>query len=122
MTIIAFPTIDANGEKSKISNHFGRAPYYVLYEKETKQFSVINNKSEHFGGGYKAPSLLEDNHVNVLICQGLGQRALQRFNESNVAVYLTTKTLVEEALRDFNDGKLTLCTESEACEGKGKHH
>jgi len=118
---IAFPASSDNGGESKLSSHFGRAPYYVIYDQETKQFSAVSNKGEHFGGGYKAPSLLEENNIKVLICQGLGQRAVARLQEVNIAVYLTTKTTVKESLQDYFDGKLKLCSEREACEGKGHH-
>ena len=118
---IAFP-IEANeGLEGILADHFGRAPHFVIYETELKEYRTINNTAEHFGGRASTPMLLEKNKVNVLICRGLGRRAIARFAELGMDVYITKHQIVKQALEAFSNGELPLATDEDGCAGRHGH-
>ena len=45
---ILIPVLENRGKESRVSPHFGRAPYFALYDSETEKLEIIENKSEHF--------------------------------------------------------------------------
>ncbi|NHK32437.1 MAG: dinitrogenase iron-molybdenum cofactor biosynthesis protein [Asgard group archaeon] len=116
--IIAFPIQANEGLDGILTDHFGRAPHFVIYETELKEFRTINNTAEHFGGRAATPMLLEKNKVNILICRGLGRRAIARFEELGMAVYITKHQNVKQALESYNKGELPLVTEEDGCAGR----
>jgi len=44
---IFFPLLDDNGNDSKISEHFGHAPFFGVYDVENKELKIIENKLNH---------------------------------------------------------------------------
>ena len=55
--VIGIPLEDDNGTESNASSHFGKAPFYLLYNISTKTVTVIKNTSNHFGGKEHPPVL-----------------------------------------------------------------
>jgi predicted Fe-Mo cluster-binding NifX family protein len=118
---IAFPIQANEGLEGVLADHFGRAPHFVIYETELKELRTIENTAEHFGGRASTPMLLEKNKVNVLICRGLGRRAIARFEELGMNVYITKHQIVKQALDAFNKGDLPLATDEDGCAGRHGH-
>jgi hypothetical protein len=55
---IVIPAEDGNGLNARLSEHFGRAPYFIIVELEDGNISnvqVVPNESEHFGGFGRPP-------------------------------------------------------------------
>ncbi|MGC9779698.1 MAG: NifB/NifX family molybdenum-iron cluster-binding protein [Candidatus Heimdallarchaeota archaeon] len=118
---LAFPTNDDKGLESYLSDHFGRAPIYTLIQNKTNEIKIIQNTGEHFGGGYSAPALLEEHGTNVLICRALGRKAVSRFKEAGIEIFITDKLIVKDALEAYNKRELKTASEEEACAGQHKH-
>ncbi|RLI74213.1 dinitrogenase iron-molybdenum cofactor biosynthesis protein, partial [Archaeoglobales archaeon] len=59
-----------------VCEHFGRATTFTIYDTETGEVSVVRNTSEHFGGFGKPPELLRKIGVDVIVCSGMGARAI----------------------------------------------
>lgn len=86
---IAFPVGDKKGLDSYIFEHFGHAPYFLLVdisEREVKDFSVVENFYEEDHGPGVVPRLLVDHNVDLLICRGMGRRAVEYFESLGVKV------------------------------------
>jgi len=118
---IAFPVMDDKGLNAAIADHFGRAPLYTVVDTETNDISVLQNTGEHFGGQHSAPVSLNQSNINVLICKGLGRKAIDLFNQLKIGVYLTQDILVKDALNSYNNNKLSLATETDGCT-EAHHH
>lgn len=116
--IIAFPIQANEGLEGILADHFGRAPHFVIYETELKELRTIDNTAEHFGGRVATPMLLDKNKVKVLICRGLGRRAIARFEELGMDVYITKHQNVGQALDAYNKGELPLVTDEDGCAGR----
>lgn len=117
---LAFPTIDNKGLESVLADHFGRAPIYTLVFSDTDDVNSIPNTGEHFGGGFSAPALLEQQGAEVLICKALGRKAVARFNEAGIEIFITDKSTVKDALEAYKNKELRSASEDEACAGHQK--
>ena len=119
---IAFPVIDENGLEANMAGHFGRAPYFTVYDEETKNVNVISNQGDHFGGKLAVPTFLKNNGVHALICLGLGRKAITMFDQYGIQVFITSCTNVNDALKSYQNGELNNASEADGCAGSKHHH
>ncbi len=99
----------------QVGEHFGRVPNYTMIDSETDEVQVIDNTSEHMGGtGYPA-EILANAGVNVMICGGLGRRAIMMFEERGVMVYVGASGTVGNAYQMYKNGQLQAATDENAC-------
>jgi len=116
---IAIPVEDANGLNARLSQHFGRAPYFAVVELDENgkvlNLQMVPNKSEHFGGMGRPPDIILKLNPNAVITYGMGPRALGMFQNANVAVLRTNKDFVKDVIEAYNNDELVELTE-------GCHH
>ncbi|MFH1722185.1 MAG: NifB/NifX family molybdenum-iron cluster-binding protein [Candidatus Altiarchaeota archaeon] len=112
---IAIPTMGKNGFKEEVCPHFGRAPLYAIIDSETNEIEFIENVSEHFGGTGKPPDVIGNAGANIVLCAGMGHRAMMMFEERGIEVYCGAEGPIDIALKSFKDGKLQKASESTAC-------
>ena len=115
---IGVPTDGNNGLDEYIGEHFGRVATYTIVDLETDQVKVVPNVSHHMGGQGYPPELLSKEGVNVLVCSGLGRRAIAMFKDFGIDVYIGASGKVKDAVSAFKQGKLQKADESDAC---GRH-
>lgn len=112
---IAIPVEDANGLNARLSQHFGRAPYFAVVELDENgkvlNLQMVPNKSEHFGGMGKPPEILMSLRPNAVITYGMGPRALNMFQSANIAVLQTNKDFVKDVIEAHNRDELVELTE-----------
>ncbi len=112
---IVIPVEDANGLNAKLSQHFGRAPYFVVVELgengKVLNLQMVPNKSEHFGGMGKPPEIIMSLEPNAVITYGMGFRALNMFQSANIAVLQTNKNFVKNVIEAYNKDELVELTE-----------
>ncbi len=112
---IVIPTEDNNGLNAKLSEHFGRAPYFTIIDldesNEILNIQVIPNTSEHFGGFGLPPDRILQFRPNALITYGIGPRALNIFQEAKVAVLKANSYIVKEVIEAYKEDKLQELTE-----------
>ena len=109
---VVIPIADEEGRR--LSEHFGRAPYFAVIEIDEGKVvdrEVIPNTSEHFGGYGRPPDRLLSLQPDAVITVGMGPRALSRFQEADVAVLQAEGLDVEENLRRFLESSLRELTE-----------
>ncbi len=123
---IVLPVVEDKGLVSRLADHFGHAPYFLIVEvdEEVKIISerIICNSGEHFGGrGHAHDSILEFK-PDYLIVLGMGPRGLNAMKSAGVEVLRTDTDLAAEALNAFKEGKLEVlnesCAHSERCKDK----
>jgi predicted Fe-Mo cluster-binding NifX family protein len=112
---ICIPTLGNRGLDEIVSDHFGRAPTFTVVEMETKDVEVLPNTSEHFGGTGLPPEILSIEGVEVMLCSGLGPRAIGMFEESGIEVYVGASGAVRDAITAFQSGTLREATDENAC-------
>ena len=119
--ILCFPTEGNKGLDDVIGQHFGRVPFFTLYDTETKEVKVIDNMSEHRGGRGLPGEILSSLGINVLICRGAGRRALQIFGANGISVYFGATGIVGNALKAWENNQLQLAMEGDACQEHAYH-
>ena len=115
---VCIPTTGDKGLDEMVGEHFGRVPTYTIVDLENENVKVVPNTSHHMGGGGYPPEIMKKNDADVLICQGLGRRAISMFNELGIDVYIGAAGRVRDAVRMFRNGELQKAGLDSAC---GKH-
>ena len=112
---IVIPVIENSGLESRLSEHFGRAPYFMVVEIDSKgeivNIEAIPNTSEHFGGFGRPPDKILQLKPTALITYGMGPRALSIFQQARVAVLRANAPTVREVVEAFKRNELEELTE-----------
>jgi len=113
---------EGNSLESGVSGHFGRAPYFLVYDDETKQLEVKTNDDT-----VDPHMVIHDNAkagVKKLICGGIGPHAFQVTEKFNVEVSIISGIPVREAIKLAGEGKLPVTKEPTAHHHHehGEHH
>ena len=115
---ICIPTIGDGGLDDRVGEHFGRVPTYTIIDLDTDEVKVVPNVSHHMGGYGDPPEIMAREGVTVMVCQGLGRRAISMFEGFGITVYIGASGTVRDAVYTFKQGKLQKASESDGC---GKH-
>ena len=112
---IVIPVVDNSGLNSRLSEHFGRAPYFMVVEINSKgeilSVEAIPNTSEHFGGFGKPPDRILQLKPTAVVTYGMGPRALNIFQQARVAVLRTNAATVREVIEAYKRNELEELTE-----------
>jgi predicted Fe-Mo cluster-binding NifX family protein len=116
---VVIPVMDHRGVDSQLSGHFGRAPFFAVFELSDDgrilDQKMVPNESEHFGGIGSPPDRILQLDPDAVITYGMGPRALSRFQYARVAVLRANKSTVRDVLSAYTRDELEELTE-------GCHH
>jgi len=115
---ICIPTMGKRGLDDSVGEHFGRVPTYTIVDLETDEVKVVPNVSHHMGGQGDPPEIMVREGVNVMVCQGLGRRAISMFEGFGITVYIGAAGSVRDVVAAFKQDRLQKATVDDAC---GKH-
>ena len=112
---IAIP-VDEKALESNVCVSFGRTPYFLIYDVETKESIFIDNSAATStgGAGIKAAQIIVDNKADVLLTPRLGENAAEVLKPAEIKIYKTTFASVKDNIDAFIDGKLSLLDEIHA--------
>jgi predicted Fe-Mo cluster-binding NifX family protein len=112
---IVIPVSEDKGLDSRLSEHFGRAPFLATVdldrEGNIERINTISNTSQHFGGSGMRGQLILQQKPNVVITYGMGHRGLNLFQNARVAVLRADANTVREVMSSYNRGVLIELTE-----------
>ncbi len=98
---ICFPTANLQGMESRIYEHFGSAPGFVIVDTETQAVEEISNNDLHHAHGMCQPlKALGGRQVDAVAVGGIGMGALMKLQAQGVRVYRVTEGTVVENI-DF---------------------
>ena len=105
---IAITLADNNGLESSISAIFGRCPFYMLIDPESKEFKIEENpaQSASGGAGVKASQWMIDNEVAAVISGNLGPKAHDVLSSANIPAFKFQGGSIEDTLKAYNDKEL----------------
>jgi predicted Fe-Mo cluster-binding NifX family protein len=112
---VCIPTMGNKGVNEYVGEHFGRVPTYTLVDTKTNEVTVIDNTSEHGGGSGYPPEIIAKTGAEVMLCGGLGRRAIAMFEEIGVMVYVGASGTVKDTIEMWKVGKLQAATDENAC-------
>ena len=112
---IAIP-VDEKTLESNVCVSFGRTPYFLIYDVETKESIFIDNSAAAStgGAGIKAAQIIVDNKVNALLTPRLGENAADVLKPAEIKIYKTTTGSAKDNIDAFIAGKLSLLDEIHA--------
>jgi predicted Fe-Mo cluster-binding NifX family protein len=112
---IAIP-VDEKTLESNVCASFGRAPYFLIFDTETKESVFIDNSAAAStgGAGIKAAQTIVDHKANALLTPRCGQNAADVIKSADIKIFKSTSNSVKDSIADFIDGKLPLLDEIHA--------
>ncbi len=119
---ICVPTETNEGLNAKVHGHFGSAPYFTVYDTEKDEVKTVNNTNAHHSHGMCHPiGVLGTGTIDVVVCQGMGGRAVQKLNEANIKAFKAVAGTVAEIIEKYKKGELKEITPETACAQHGCH-
>lgn len=113
--IVAIPSSEDIGLESPVADHFGRAPHFTLIDTADDSATSVPNGGSHFGGAMTAPELLHAAGTSLILCYGLGSRAIALCQESDIDICLGTQPTVREMYEAWKRGELRGATGADGC-------
>ena len=115
MTRLCIPTEGSGGSEDRVGEHFGRVPTFTVVDTDTNAIEILENTSEHMGGVGLPAELLARAGIDVVLCSGLGRRAIQLLSDAGVSVCTGMTGTVAEVVAAWKGGGLPEARESDAC-------
>jgi predicted Fe-Mo cluster-binding NifX family protein len=102
--------------KTNVCVSFGRTPYFLIYDTETKDSEFLDNSAAAStgGAGIKAAQTIVDNKVNALLTPRCGENAAEVIKSAEIKIFKTTFTSVRDNIDAFIAGKLPVLDEIHA--------
>jgi predicted Fe-Mo cluster-binding NifX family protein len=109
---VAIP-VDEKKADTTICQSFGRTPFYMLYDSETKDVSFIDNlaAASQGGAGIKAAQAIADSGAKAVVTYRCGENAAEVLLAADVKLYKARgESAMDNAVACAN-GALTLLAE-----------
>lgn len=104
------------GVESKVYNHFGSAPAFIIVDTEVEEVSTIDNENiHHVHGACNPVKALDGKSVNALVVGGIGAGALAKLNALGVRVFGAEAQTVKENLKLLAKNKLQELSWENSC-------
>lgn len=109
---IAIP-VNENNLNTTICMSFGRTPYFLIYDVDSKENIFLSNAAaaSEGGAGIKAAQMIADNNAEVLLTPRCGQNAADVLKSANIKMYKTVTDSLQDNLNAFEKGQLSLLEE-----------
>jgi predicted Fe-Mo cluster-binding NifX family protein len=97
---IFFPLLEDNGLDSEISEHFGHAPFFGVYDVKTKKLKIVPNDLDHTDPNKSPIDQIEDAvNPTTIFAKGIGGRAIGIIQQKGLGLktgnYDTVKEVIE---------------------------
>lgn len=116
---IAIPT-DENSIGTDVCISFGRTPYFMIFDTDTKASTFLDNSAaaSEGGAGIKAAQIIVDSKATVLLTPRCGENAAEVLKAADIKMYKTIAGSAMDNIEAFLNGKLSLLGEIHP----GLHH
>ena len=104
---VGFAVQGNDGVESKVYDHFGSAPAFIIVDTEEKDVLTVNNRDLHHVHGACNPIMaLDGKSVDAMVVGGIGAGALTKLNALGIKVYGSGALTVKENLALLSENKL----------------
>jgi len=116
---ICIPVSENKGLESIAYNHFGSAPFFLIYDSEDKQVKTIENEDMNHAHGMCQPlKAIGGEAVDAILVGGIGAGALNKLNNQGIKVYRVENDTVLKNVELLNNNKLAEFSVNNSC----NHH
>ncbi len=125
---ICFPVQNNEGLESRVYNHFGSAPFFVVINTETDDVTTVVNKDLHHAHGACNPmKAIDGQQIDVLVVGGIGAGALSRLNQLGIKAFQAQAASIRENInllqsRELRELTMQQCCGGHSSEGGCAHH
>ena len=113
---ICVPVESNEGLTARVNGHFGSAPYFLIYDTEKSTYEITGNSDEdHVHGTCQPLEALRKQGVDVVVCMGMGARAVHALNAGGIRAYRAVVETAAEATRRYTEGALEEMTVADCC-------
>ena len=98
-----------NDYNSSVDERFGRAPFFIIIDSDTKEFEIIENeaKDEATGAGLKAVKNLLKYEIDTIIAWEIGPKAGELIYDLEIPTFkFKDLEKVDEIVNAFNENTL----------------
>jgi predicted Fe-Mo cluster-binding NifX family protein len=114
---VGFAVQTNQGIESKVYDHFGSAPAFIIVDTEGKEVLTVDNKDLHHVHGACNPIMaLDGKSVDAMVVGGIGAGAIAKLNALGVRVYQAGAPTVKENLSLLSENKLQELSVFNACQ------
>jgi predicted Fe-Mo cluster-binding NifX family protein len=108
--------VDEKRMETSVCMSFGRSPYFLLYDTETKESDFIDNSAaaSQGGAGIKAAQAIADSHADALLAPRCGENAAEVIKAAGIKIYKTMSGSAMDNIHAFMEGRLPLLEEIHA--------
>ena len=87
---------------SEVSEDFGHAPFFLIVESETLDFTVVENEfMDSEGAGMKVAQSIVEIGVDAVVVGGIGTHGFNILNKAGIDVSYDEEGTVEECVTDY---------------------
>ncbi|MFW5991043.1 MAG: NifB/NifX family molybdenum-iron cluster-binding protein [Candidatus Nanoarchaeia archaeon] len=105
---IFVPLLENNGVESKISTHFGHAPYFAIVTIGKEPKILENNLDHHDENKSPVRQIIDIANPDCVVAKGMGKRAIQLFEDNGIELKRAQKDTLQSVMDGFeNLPKLT---------------
>lgn len=120
---ICIPVKENKGLDSVAYNHFGSAPYFLIYDDENENVKVIENGDLHHEHGMCQPlKALGGENVDAILVGGIGAGALMKLNSQGIKVYRVAGETAINNVKLLKDNQLAEFSANNSCNHHGCEH
>jgi len=113
---VGFAVQGNDGVESRVYDHFGSAPAFIIVDTEEKNVLTVNNQDlNHVHGAYNPVMALDGKSVEAMVVGGIGSGAITKLNAMGVKVYAAAAPTVKENLELLSQNKLEELSVYNAC-------
>ena len=105
--------VNENNMETNVCVSFGRTPYFMIYDTDSKESVFIENKAAFSkgGAGIKAAQIIVDNKVDALVTPRCGENAAEVIKAADIKIYKTINDSIKDNIDAYKDGKLSFLVE-----------
>ena len=119
---IAISAANNNGLDSRVSEHFGRCPYFIIVEVEGQEVTGVTTVDNPYYGNHapgQVPTFINSQGAQVMLTGGMGHRAVSFFQQYGIEAVTGASGTVRQALQSYLGGELS---GAEPCAESEHHH
>mgnify|MGYP000896405443 CR=1 FL=1 len=100
--------VNEDSMESNVCLSFGRAPYFLVYDVESKKGNFLENTAagSQGGAGIRAAQLIVDSGVDALIVPRCGRNAADVLMGANIKLYKIINDSIADNIEAFMDNRL----------------
>ena len=113
---VGFAVQTNEGIESKVYDHFGSSPVFIIFDLQGKEVLAVDNRDLHHVHGACNPIMaLDGQKIDALVVGGIGGGALMKLNAMGVKVFGAEAGTVKENLQLLRENKLQELSMDHSC-------